>query len=365
MKTADTVLKTASETQRLLSEKKRLIGSFLEEYLHRQARDVSRFPTDKPAYLALSRLTVAGKMIRGAIIMLLTELFDPDIPDDTALTAAAALELMETGLLIQDDIMDRDPHRRGQDSIHMQFARLPLSLPDDIKSRFGEGAAICLGDAAFFLAYQLLADLPAEEKTLRALLKLYSHQMTLVGAAQTEDLRLSFTGANVSDTEILAMYAGKTATYSFIIPLLTALELSGKRQEYGVSFEKIGEAAGIIFQLTDDRIGLFGDGKQTGKSVGSDIREGKKTLYWFFALQQLAGQDRQTFLKFFGNAGITDHDIGLVSKLVEKSGAGDRVEEIIVQYRDSIFRNIAGLPVSASIRNTLEDLIGFICLRDR
>ena len=169
---------------------------------------------------------------------------------EAPLIAASALELLQTGILVQDDVMDADEKRRGQDALHKTFAGLAGEMPAGLRRRFGENAAVCIGDIAFFLSSDLLGSMPVDPVTLRRMIKLYSREMALLGAAQIEDLRITGISSAVTEAEILSMYTGKTARYSWILPLLAALELSGKGELLSLEFEEIGRSAGLVFSRT-------------------------------------------------------------------------------------------------------------------
>ena len=83
----------------------------------------------------------------------------------------------------------------------------------------------------------------------------------------------------------------KTAAYSGALPLVVGAVLAGADEGYAAQLGAVGSALGVAFQLTDDELGVFGDPAVTGKSVLSDLREGKRTelLRRTYALADRAG----------------------------------------------------------------------------
>ena len=75
----------------------------------------------------------------------------------------------------------------------------------------------------------------------------------------------------------------KTGRYSFSLPLLAGAMLADAPAELRGKLETFGESIGLLFQIRDDELGLFGDERELGKPVGSDVREGKKTHHLLIA----------------------------------------------------------------------------------
>ncbi|MBT3274684.1 MAG: polyprenyl synthetase family protein, partial [Spirochaetales bacterium] len=84
---------------------------------------------------------------------------------------------------------------------------------------------------------------------------------------------------------------------------------------------------GILFQLKDDEIGLFGREEETGKPVGSDIREGKKTLFYHYLFSACGVDDAKRLRGIFGNQDSSAEDIDYALRLMEETGARKKVAE--------------------------------------
>ena len=107
----------------------------------------------------LTAFAVSGKMIRGLLVSLGYSIFKGEAEGTTAeslIRAGAAMELFQSGLLIHDDIMDRDKKRRGMDSIFYQYAGLPGIKASEDAYHLGESLGICAGDVAYFLAFEII-----------------------------------------------------------------------------------------------------------------------------------------------------------------------------------------------------------------
>src|SRR5690606_34006077 len=101
----------------------------------------------------------------------------------------------------------------------------------------------------------------------------------------------------------------KTASYSFIYPLLTGAVLASAPATAFERMRNYGKHLGIAYQLSDDLLGLYGDEESIGKPVISDLREGKKT-HLFYLIQQLSSDaDQDYFNRVWGNPAVTMEDV--------------------------------------------------------
>ena len=275
---------------------------------------------------------VHGKMIRGGLVSLGYALFrgDPEDEQQQQLAAAgAAMELFQSALLVHDDIMDRDTTRRGLASLYFQYAELADRQGVNESYHLGESLGICAGDVAFFLAFEILAGLKIDPDTYRRILALTAKEIGYVGVAQMQDIYNGATTHRVTDADILRLYLYKTGRYTFSLPLILGGILAGCPEADIELLEKLGESIGIVFQIRDDELGLFGNRSETGKPVGSDIREGKKTLYFGYLNELAADEDRLKLSRIFGSQDLSEEDIRFVQDLTEKLGIRDTVRKLV------------------------------------
>jgi geranylgeranyl diphosphate synthase type I len=141
------------------------------------------------------------------------------------------------------------------------------------------------------------------------------------------DLQLGAGQEFPSEQEILRLYTWKTARYSFSLPLSAGALLAGCSESQVKALERVGELAGLAFQMRDDELGLFGNPEETGKVKGSDLREGKKTLLLALALQKLDGAARAELLSLVGKREASQAELARGSDLVDHSGARQLLHE--------------------------------------
>ncbi len=299
-----------------------------------------------------------GKMLRGGLVMLGFEMCGRRI-SRTALRAAAAVEFIQAALLIHDDIIDRDPLRRGTPSVHYQYTRRGQRSGIAEPVRYGEGMGICAGDIGFFLAFELLAGLRARSELRDSLTEMWSRELCYVGLAQMQDLHLGTSSAGASARGILALYRYKTARYSFSLPLLTGWELGGGGSAQRHGLEVYGEHMGLLFQLKDDELGLFGSPSRLGKPVGSDIRENKKTLYRWHLFREVVPQEKRRLNRIFGNPEVDKEMVREVIGLLERYQIREKVQTEIQRLRQPVETAIEGLNIQDRHRRILSELLEF------
>lgn len=278
-----------------------------------------------------------GKMLRGSLVHLGAALFGEAGAAGVAETAAA-MELFQAGLLIHDDIMDRDDRRRGGPSVHAAYAAEAAAAFAEDPRHLGESLAICAGDVCFFEAIRLFSAVAGNSPAAAPLLSLVGGELSVVGLAQMADCRFGDLPAEPSEHEILAMYRGKTARYSFSMPLAAGATLAGRADAREALF-RIGDLAGLAFQLRDDEIGLFGDAERTGKVTGSDIRENKKTLWRSRLLAAAGSEERKRLLAIYGNTEISAAEVEHVRHLTVALG----VRADIVGWYGELVAEASGL----------------------
>jgi geranylgeranyl diphosphate synthase, type I len=333
--------------------------AFLDAYLRGKRGLFGRINAWGPDALEkLGPFVRTGKLVRSGLVAVGATI-ERDRIARGATQAGAAVELIQAALLIHDDIIDRDEMRRGRPSLHHEYALQGGKLGARGHVHFGEGMGICLADIAFFLAFELLSTLPAPRNVRAELVSLWSHELCLVGLAQMQDLYLGETGAPVRTDEIVRLYLYKTARYSFSVPLLTGAKLTGASRAVQERLDGIGESLGVLFQLKDDDLGLFGSEQELGKPVGSDIRECKQTLLSHLLFRRAKPGERKRLADVFGNPRITPAMVDEVKDMVERLGVRRDLTARMRRLRREAMARIDELPDGGSSRRILRDLVEF------
>jgi len=274
------------------------------------------------------------------------------------------MELFQSGLLVHDDIMDRDLVRRGQPSIFKQYSEMADRARHADPAHIGQALGICAGDVAYFLAFELLAGTHAPSPVVGEVLALCARELSAVGIAQMQDVAWGASKDDVSVEEILRMYKYKTGRYSFSLPLLTGALFAGAPRDLRARLDSFGESVGLLFQVRDDELGLFGDEKELGKPVGSDVREGKKTILISLLREAATPAERLRLDGVVGNPRATEADLDLVRNLAASAGVRQRIDAIITRFAEQARTAIRSLTCGTDDdRAALSGLLDFTMAR--
>ncbi len=258
-----------------------------------------------------------GKRIRPALVYYGYRCFsDEDLGE--VLKASMVMELVQSYLLIHDDIIDMDSTRRGGPTVHVQF--------DD--PHMGVSMAIVIGDIACALAVRILNNAKLDEAKKSVALKVLNDCVFKVITGQIMDVAQDLN----SIADVLKMYELKTAAYTFEGPLLIGASLAGASGKDKDILSKIAVPLGKAFQLQDDLLDLFGDSK-LGKPIGSDIKEGKKTLLILKALEGASDPDKEFLNSILGKDFSAD-DLERIRSILTDTGAKAFVEKKCAVYLD-------------------------------
>ena len=270
-----------------------------------------------------------GKGVRGALVFITEKLFEkPKIEQETLKKLALVFEVIHSSLLIHDDIMDNDIFRRGKQTIHTFFNQKYEKLLKEKNDNLGKSLALSLGDIGFFIAFEILNTI-----NINPIIKNFlSHELIKTGLAQIDDVLFSQTKIEPKLDDILNIYKGKTSRYTFVLPILTILKIKDINDKKQKVIEEILEDLGIIFQITDDLIGIFS--KETGKDEGSDIREDKKTIIRYFIFKNK--NTPQSIKHLFGQEKITKKEIVKFESFIRQSKIVNEVETIISKIKNRI-----------------------------
>lgn len=340
--------------------KREMIRTGLAGFMKETAADYRALgPWGEDVAARLDTFTAGGKMIRGALVFLGAELSGTKEPAGCADTALA-MELLQSAFLIHDDIMDRDTLRRGSPSLFWQYRSAGADKPLDDPLHYGESMGICAGDVALFLAFRLLTR-PA---VLPAVAAYSAREVTAVGLAQMQDVHFGAWPEIPGEEEILTLYRWKTGRYSFSLPLACGAMLAGASGDQISRLEAVGENMGIAFQMRDDELGLFGDEKTLGKPIGSDIREGKKTLILTLARARMDDKGKKRLGEILGNPEATADDFSELRNLAEAAGVRQEVSRRMTALAEAAETLIEAGGFPAGPKETLLALLRFVTDRE-
>lgn len=234
-----------------------------------------------------------------------------------AMPAMLAIELLQTYLLIHDDWMDDDAVRRGGPSVHVVLREAFGAL--------GDPMAVLAGDLACGYAQSALLESDASPARLLAAARTLSQIQEDVVRGQMAEMCVGKTNASrVPSLE--TVHALKTASYTVTGPLLLGAHFAGASDAHVHALGRFGKPLGIAFQLRDDLLGTFGDPRVTGKPVGNDIRQGKRTALVEELMRDRDSNGSEKARGVLGNPRASDEQVRALVAWMDASGARSRVE---------------------------------------
>ncbi|MGC8608491.1 MAG: polyprenyl synthetase family protein [Thermoplasmata archaeon] len=296
-----------------------------------------------------------GKRLRPIFMILGHNLFANE--DESIFRASISIELAQSYLLIHDDIIDQSDIRRGKPSMHVAIQRKLLGNGRESR-RLAEGLAIVAGDLAEAYAHEsLLSSGFRSSDVVRADLEL-SRTIETTGYGQFLDI-MSADLDNFCMNDLMRLHLWKTAKYTLEGPLSMGAILSGTREDI-FPLKSYGKLLGIAFQLKDDILGLFGDEKTIGKSIFSDVNEGKKTLLMLKAIEFSGQSDKKFIIESLKTGNITRDDFEKLKKIVIDTGSYDysvRLMEKLVEGARKYLLQVRGNDNAKKVLNWLSEYL--------
>jgi heptaprenyl diphosphate synthase len=299
-------------------------------------RDAARAQDDLLAETSGYLINAGGKRFRATLVLLAAQF--GNARDPRVVPAAVAIELTHLATLYHDDVMDEAPVRRGHPSAN---------------SRWDNTIAILTGDFLFARASSILADLGEEAIRIQAatFAQLVSGQIAeTVGARPGEDPLDHYMKVVTDKTASLIATAGRFGAM-----------FSGAPDGVATRIATACGAFGVAWQLADDILDVASESAQSGKTPGTDLREGVPTLPVLHALRS-AGPADARLVELLG-AELTDpvlHAEALA--LLRAHPAMDMARADLRQWADLARHEILALP-DVPARAAFEALCAFVVER--
>ncbi|WP_027140165.1 polyprenyl synthetase family protein [Pseudofrankia saprophytica] len=304
----------------------------VERLLREAVRSEFTFVTEASRHLT----DAGGKRFRPMVVLLAAHFADSAAPE--VIQAAAAIELTHLSTLYHDDVMDEAPLRRGAASAN---------------ARWTNTVAILVGDYLFARASEITADLGPEATRILA--------QTI--ATLCEGQIRETVGPMPDDDPVehyLRVVTGKTASLIAASGRLGAM-MAGADPVTADIMATFGERIGVGFQLSDDIIDVASDSAASGKTPGTDLRAGVRTLPMLYALRgRDAGADRLRELLADGFA--SDAALGEAIEILRAHPGMDEARAQLSSWASSARDCLAPLP-EGSAKAALESLADFVVAR--
>ena len=320
-----------------LADRLRARMATVEEALYVHASSRAPYVTEAARHL----LAAGGKRFRPLLVLLAAEAGPrPDAPE--VLTAASVVEITHVGSLYHDDVMDEAALRRGEDSANARYDNL---------------VAILTGDWLFAKSSELTAQLGPEAVRIQA--------ATFTRLVEGQILETVKPGP---DEDALAHYlevvAGKTGSLIATSAHYGAL-FSGAAPEVVEALTAYGELVGTAFQLSDDILDIASETEESGKTPGTDLKEGVPTLPVLMARASTDPADARLLELLDPERTDLAADAGLHAEaldLLRKHPALAEARAYVVARAQEAKELLRVLP-EGSVRSALEDFADVVAVR--
>jgi len=280
-----------------------------------------------------------GKRLRPALTCLAARIAGGGVTDDVA-TVAAVVELIHTATLVHDDIIDGAEMRRKVATLH---------------TRWGNHAAVLVGDVLFSKAYHAAAwlDDPFAARYLSEVIgEVLEGEIHQNQVSQDPD---------VSEDEYRRIVRGKTAAL-YEGALVVGAHYGGGDEKLQERLGAYGHHLGMAFQIVDDRLDLTGDEEIVGKSLGTDLSEGKMTLPVILWLRDRPPREQESAREWIERAWEQGDDAKQLARELRKSGALARADEAARSEIELALACLQSVPAGPE-REMLETLAAFVVSR--
>lgn len=289
-------------------------------------------------------LSMGGKRIRPVLMLMAYNLYKENVDD--ILSPATGIEVYHNYTLLHDDLMDRADKRRGKETVHKVW---------------GDNTAILSGDAMLVLAYQFMAQCPAEH--LKEVMDLFS--LTALEICEGQQMDMEFEQRNdVKDTEYIEMIRLKTSVLLAASLKIGAL-LGGASAEDAWCLYDFGMNLGVAFQLKDDLLDVYGDTAVFGKNIGGDILCNKKTYLLIKALTHAGEEQKRQLCHWIDAKSFSPAEkIAAVTDLYNRIGVKGFCEDKMAEFSEKAMENLEAVHVPGERKKELEALVKQLMYRE-
>lgn len=352
------------ETKKYLKDHASLLDGAVHSFLDNEKKYADTVsPVAHEVLTFAESACIGGKRLRGTFVITAARMLGNDEVEDT-LKIATIIELIHSAILIFDDVIDDSPLRHNHTTVHYQYFHAHKNRPGAFL--FGQGVALSIAMVLEHVVFEAINNTKLPDATK---IKLYSYlHRSFANTAYGELLDVySFVYDNPPEEHILKVLDYKTAKYTYEMPLHTGAILANATQIDMNTIKQYSQHAGIAFQIIDDILGVFGEEESVGKSILSDIMEGKKTLLVNHLLSKGTAAQRELLQKGLGNKELNYDLFADIKQAFIDAGSKDYASQKareLMEKSNTVLRN----PPKSWGKEQVEFLLGlneYVLTRDR
>ena len=318
-------------------------------YTIEQLREVIKTELDKQEYVEVPYslfepiqyiMEDGGKRLRPVLTLMAYNMYRDDI--EKAYKSAIGIEIFHNYTLLHDDVMDDAELRRGRQTVH---------------KKWNSNVAILSGDAAAITAYKYIETV--DDTYLRKVIDGFNQVAMDVCKGQQYDMEFE-TREDVTEEEYIQMIYLKTSVLNAGSMRHGALIAGAPEYEYNALYD-FGGYLGLVFQLQDDYLDVYGDVEEFGKKIGGDILCNKKTYLLINALELAGEQDKALLMEWLKKEKFDPSDkikevTGIYDQVGVKEAIRQKIEYYLGKSREAL--NKINVPEERKVR--FYEMIDFI-----
>lgn len=281
-----------------------------------------------------------GKRLRPVLALMAYNLYRDDI--EKALKSAIGIEIFHNYTLLHDDVMDDAELRRGRQTVH---------------KKWNSNVAILSGDAAAITAYKYVES--CEDCYLRQVIDGFNQVAMDVCKGQQYDMEFE-TRDDVTEEEYLHMIYLKTSVLIAGSMRHGALIAGAPEHEYKALYD-FGGYLGLVFQLQDDYLDVYGNTEEFGKKIGGDILCNKKTYMLIKAFELAEESDRASLREWLAKKDFDPREkVRAVTEIYNRAGVKEAVMKIVDDYMEKSRQALEKIDVPEDRKMYFRDMIEYI-----
>jgi len=282
-----------------------------------------------------------------------------------------SVELFHNSTLVHDDIMDEEDERRGVKSLHESLKDFYLNSYEDNdykgrifsknSSRFGVSSAILAGNILYSMGAQALFRADVESRLKRRALDIYNDAYRIVNEGQLRDTTLEIR-SKATEKDYISMVESKTANL-FKDAVLIGAVLGNANQGQLNSLSRFSLKIATAFQMQDDIMDISLH-LSKGHELGSDLKQGKRTLIFIKAMQLGSENEKRAILESFGKKDATSEEIKKAIDAIHASGSVEYVEILAQKLIDAGKKELEKADLSVKSKQLFKEFSDFLIERE-
>jgi geranylgeranyl diphosphate synthase type I len=304
-----------------------------------------------------------GKRLRGQLAMQ-SYYAHGGRDNDVALGAARIFEIIQTSLLIVDDIADRSSLRRGGPSAHSRITAYAKThnMKGDA-AHYGLTQTMNVAYAGLHKATVELLNLPVSADVARRACRRFHENIATTINGQIDDIYNEMSNETLSEEAIESVLIRKSAYYTILSPIELGASLAGVA-ELPAGLREYAIHTGCAFQIADDIISTFGREDETGKGHNDDIREGKMTLLAHFGLTHADARQKKRLQTILGKADASGSECDEVRTILQAVGALQYARERSRSHEEKALASLqTTVAIDQNFKTHLAELTAYVVNR--